>query len=87
MPVFHFKLTDTDSGESRSVSVAADSLEEAEATVLRQEQKKVDFFLGDADVKDLETKLKEGTLTGADKGRLFSHRQEAPYKIQKAKGE
>lgn len=84
-PIFRFKLTDTETGEFRIVSVAAASLEEAEATVLRQEQKKVNFFLDDNDVSDFEERLSQGTLTGRDKARLFSHKQEKPYKIQKAK--
>lgn len=85
MPVFHFLLKDSETGESRHVSVAAESKEEAEATILRQEQKKIDFYMSDAEAKELEKRLKDGTLTGRDKARLFSHQQEKPYTIQKAK--
>lgn len=84
-PVWHFRLTDSETGEFRNVSVAAATKEEAEQVILQHEQKKVNFQLGDDDVKDLEQKLKDGTLSGRDKGRLFSHRQEKPYKIEKAK--
>lgn len=84
-PVYHFKLTDSETGESRFVSVAANSLEEAEDVVLRQEAKKVGFNLDAGEVKDLEAKLKDGTLSGRDKARLFTHRQDKPYAIQKAK--
>lgn len=85
MPVYHFRLTDTETGAFRSVSVAADSKEEAEDVIYRQEMKKVNFFLPEETVKDLESKLKSGELTGRDKGRLLSHRQEKPMTVQKAK--
>jgi hypothetical protein len=85
MPVYHFRLTDTGTGEFRNVSVAAESKEEAEATILRQEQKKVDFHLDPSEAAAFEQRLKDGTLTGRDKARLFAHKQEKPYKIQKAK--
>jgi hypothetical protein len=87
MPVYHFRLTDTDTGEFRNVSVAADSKEEAEATIYRQEQKKVTFQADAQTLKELEQRLKEGTLSGRDKARLLAHRQEKPYVIQKAKGD
>lgn len=84
MPVFHFRLTDTNTGEFRNVSVAAATKEEAEETVLRQEAKKVNFQADPEEIKDLEAKLKNGTLSGREKARLFTHRQEKPYVIQKA---
>jgi hypothetical protein len=86
MPVYHFKLEDTVTGERRYVSVAADSKEEAEQTVLAHEAKKTNYQATDEEVKDLEAKLKAGTLSGRDKARLLTHRQEKPYKIQKEKG-
>lgn len=85
MPIFHLRLTDTKTGEFRNVSVSASSKEEAEAIVLRQEQKKVDFQLDPTEAKDFEKRLKEGTLTGRDKARIFAHQQDAPYKIQRSK--
>lgn len=85
MPVYHFRLTDTETGEFRNVSVAADSKEEAEETILRQESKKVGFFLDPAEAASLEKRLKDGTLSGRDKARLFSHNQEKAYSIDKAK--
>lgn len=85
MPVYHFRLTDTDTGEFRNVSVAADSKEEAEEVILRQEAKKVGSFLAPEEVSSLEERLKQGTLSGRDKARLLTHRQEKPYVIQKAK--
>ncbi|MDF2751666.1 MAG: hypothetical protein K0S82_48 [Gaiellaceae bacterium] len=85
MPVYHFRLTDTETGEFRNVSVAADSKEEAEETVMRQEMKKVNFEEDAVTVKDLEERMKSGTLSGRDKARLLAHRQEKPYSIAKAK--
>ena len=85
MPVYKFLLADTVTGERRHVSVAADSLEEAEATVLAHEAKKVNYQASDEEVKGLESKLKEGTLSGRDKARLLTHRQEKAYTIQKEK--
>lgn len=85
MPVYRFLLTDTVTGERRFVSVGAGSLEEAEATVLNHEAKKVNFQASDEEVKDLESKLKDGTLSGREKARLLTHRQEKAYKIQKGK--
>jgi hypothetical protein len=85
MPVYHFRLTDTETGEFRNVSVSAASKEEAEEVIYRQEMKKVNFQSNPDDVKDLESKLKSGTLSGREKARLFAHRQEKPYTVQKAK--
>lgn len=85
MPIYHFRLTDTETGEFRNVSVQANSKEEAEATVIGQELKKVNFALGAEDAQGLEKALKEGTLSGRDKARLLAHQQEKPYTIQKAK--
>lgn len=87
MPVYRYKLTDTDTGESRFVSVAADSKEEAEETIMRQELKKVYFQLEAESVKELEQRMKDGTLSGRDKARLFAHRQEKPYAFAKGKEE
>ncbi len=86
MPVYKFVLEDTVTGEKRFVSVAADSKEEAEQTILAQEAKKTAYQASPDEVKDLEAKLKAGTLTGRDKARLLIHRQEKPYTIAKAKG-
>jgi hypothetical protein len=85
MPVFKFRLTDTETGESRSVSVSADTKEEAEQVIYQQEMKKTLFSLDQGAVTDLEKKLKDGSLSGVEKARLFAHRQEKPYTIQKAK--
>ena len=87
MPVFHFRLTDTETGEFRNVSVSADSKEEAEAVIYAQEMKKVNFQTSPDELKDYETRLKDGSLSGRDKARLFAHRQEKPYSVQKAKEE
>lgn len=85
MPVFHFRLTDTETGEFRNVAVSADSKEEAEAVIYQQEMKKVNFQANPDELKDLEERLKKGSLSGRDRARLFAHRQEKPYSIQKAK--
>lgn len=85
MPVYKFRLTDTETGEFRNVSVAADTMEEAEQVLYRQEMKKVLFQQNPDIIKDLESKLKDGTLSGREKARLFAHRQEKPYAVQKAK--
>lgn len=87
MPVYHFRLTDTETGEFRNVSVAADSKEEAESVIYAQEMKKVNFQAGADEIKDLEAKLKTGTLSGREKARLFAHRQEKPYTVKKAEKE
>lgn len=85
MPVYHFRLTDTETGAFRNVSVAADSKEEAEQVIYRQEQKKVNYQASPEEVKSFEAKLKDGTLSGRDKAHLFAHRQEKAYTVQKAK--
>ena len=85
MPVYTFKTTHS-SGERRSGQVAADSKDEAEAILLAQEEGHVEFIIDPSEVKDLEQKLKEGTLSGRDKARLFSHRQDKPYKVEAVKG-
>lgn len=85
MPVYHFKLEDTVTGERRHVAVSANSKEEAEQVIYAQEMKKVNFSTDADDLKTLETKLKEGTLSGRDKARLHAHRQEKPYTVAKAK--
>lgn len=84
MPVYHFRLTDTETGEFRNVSVAADTKEEAEEIIYRQEMKKVNFFATPDELSDLESKLKNGTLSGREKARLQAHRQEKPYTVKKA---
>lgn len=83
MPIFRFKLEDTETGAFRIVSVAADSMEEAEETIYRQEMKKVNFSLPDNEYDALSALEEEGALRGRDKGKLFSHRQLAPYKTKK----
>ena len=86
MAVYKFHLKNDD-GEARHVSVSADSEEEAESVIQAQEAKKVAFVIGDpAELAGLEKRLKDGSLSGADKGRLLAHQQEKPYKIAKAKG-
>lgn len=87
MAVFRFRLKDSATGEQRFVSVAAESKEEAEATILRQENKKVAFNLDPTEAADFEKRLKEGTLTGRDKARLFSHQQDKAYKVVKGEEE
>lgn len=86
MPVYHFRLSDTETGESRSVSVSAASKEEAEEVIYNQEMKKVNFLANEDEIKDLEAKLKNGTLSGREKARLFAHQQEKPYTFKKATG-
>lgn len=83
--IIRLRLEDKASGEKRFVSVAADSAEEAAAIVEAQEQKKVSFVLSPEEAAGFEKRLKEGTLSGRDKARLFAHRQEKPYAIVKAK--
>lgn len=85
MAIYRFRLKDAASGERRIGSVSAESKEEAVAVLEAQEAKKVQFYLDAAGVADLEKKLKDGTLSGADKGKLFSHRQTAAYKIESVK--
>ena len=85
MPVYHFRLTDTETGEFRSVSVAADSKEEAEDVIYRQEMKKVNYQASPEEFKSFEQKLKDGTLSGRDKAHFHAHKQEKPYTVKKAK--
>lgn len=87
MPVYKFRLTDTETGEFRNVSVAADSKEEAEQVIYQQEMKKVRYEASAEQVKDFEQKLKDGTLSGRDKALLLAHRQEKPYTVKKAEKE
>lgn len=87
MPVYKFRLTDTETGEFRNVSIAAETKEEAEEVIYQRELKKVNFQTNDDEVKDLEAKLKAGSLSGREKARLLTHRQETPYKFQKAEKE
>lgn len=85
MPVFNFKLHDSSTGESRFVSVAADSKDEAEETIYRQEMKKVNFELPAEEYTAFQDRLKKGELTGREKAQLYAHRQTKPYAIQKGK--
>lgn len=85
MPVFHFRLTDTETGEFRSVSVAADSKDEAEEVIYRQEMKKVNYFASPEEFETFEKKLKDGTLSGRDKAHYYAHKQEKPYTVKKGK--
>jgi hypothetical protein len=85
MPTYHFLLTDTETGERRSVSVAADSKDEAEDVIYRQEAKKVNYQPDEDIIKEFEANLKAGTISPRDKAHLFAARQEKPYAIKKAK--
>ncbi len=85
MAIFRVRLKDS-SGEARIAAVSADSQDEANAIVEEQEAGHVAFVLDDVAVQDFEKKLKEGTLSGRDKARLFSHRQTRPYKVESVKG-
>lgn len=85
MTIYRFRLEDG-SGERRIVAASADSEAEAEVSVLQKEEKKVAFHLSADEVAEFEKRLKDGTLTGRDKARLFAHQQDKPYKIVKAKG-
>lgn len=84
MPIFRVRLEDRESGEFRSVAAAADSEAEAVASVESKELKHVNFLLDASEVADFEKRLRKGELTARDKARLFSHRQERPYKVMKA---
>lgn len=81
MALYRFRLKDSASGEVRVGTAAAESPDETEQILLTQEADTTAFTLQDVDVRDLERKLKEGSLSGRDKALLFSHRQAKPYKI------
>ena len=85
MPVYRYLLTDTETGERRVVSVAANSKDEAEEAIYRQEMKKVNYQAAPSELESFEKKLKDGTLSGRDKAHLLAHRQEKPYTFQKGK--
>lgn len=75
MPVYRFKLEDTESGEFRIVSVAAGSLEEAEEVIYRQEMKKVNFSLGEEDLANVTVVHKVSLnekLTSEEEDRLVA---------------
>lgn len=82
--IIRLKLKDAASGEARFVSAAADSEDEAVAIVEEQEAGHVGFVLDPAEAKELEKKMREGTLSGRDKARILSHQQDVPYKVVKA---
>ena len=69
MPVYHFRLTDTETGEFRNVSVAADSKEEAEDVIYRQEMKKVNF---QADVVEIKGGMMSPNIIKGAKGTLLT---------------
>lgn len=86
MPVYRYHLK-SDDGEARRGSVSAESEAEAERFLLAKEEQKVAFVVGDpAELAELEQRLKDGSLSGADKGKLLTHQQDKPYKIVKLKG-
>jgi hypothetical protein len=85
MPVFRFRLKDAGSGEFRNVAAAAESVDEAAAIIEASEAKKVAFELDAAEAADLSKRLKEGSLSGRDKARLFTHQQSKPYVMQTGK--
>ena len=81
MTVYRVKLHDKKASESRYSSVAADSKDEAIYICEQQEVGHVEFWLPGDEAKELEQHA--AYLKGRDKGRLLSHQQEKPYKIQK----
>jgi hypothetical protein len=83
MPVIRVRLEDP-SGEWRSAAVAADTQDEAVAVVEALEAKRTAFLIDPSEAKELERKLREGSLSGREKARLLTHRQERPYKVVKA---
>ena len=85
MPIFRFRLKDAGSGEERRVSQEAATVDEAAALIEAREAKKVAFEMDPDEAADFERRLKAGELTGRDKARLFTHRQDKPYAISKAK--
>jgi hypothetical protein len=85
MALYRFRLEDKASGERRIVTASDVSADAAEASVMAKEEKKVAYHLSPEEAAGLEERLKDGTLTGRDKARLFAHQQEKPYVIVKGK--
>jgi hypothetical protein len=83
MPVYRFRLEDSKSGEHRSGGVSAPDKDEAEGTLERRELMKVVYQLSPEEVASLDSKLKAGNLSAAERSRLLTHRQEQPYKLKK----
>lgn len=83
MTVYRVKLHDKKASESRFASVAADSKDEAVYICEQQEIGHVEFWLPGDEVSELE---KRELLSGREKARLQSHRQEKAYTIVSAKG-
>jgi hypothetical protein len=85
MAIIRLRLEDKPTSEFRAASVAAESVVEAVEIVEAQQQGHVGFAIDPSEALALEKKLREGTLTGREKGRLMSHRQDRPYKVMRAK--
>lgn len=84
--VIRVRLADKRSGEFRRANVAAASRDEAVAIVEAQEAGHVAWQLDADDALRLEQKLRTGELSGRERARLLSHRQERPYKVMKVEG-
>ena len=80
MPQFKFRV-DIPTGGFRNVSTVAESEDDAAAVVEAQEEKYARFELDPSQAKDFERRLRRGSLTAADRARIYAHRQEKPYKI------
>ena len=81
MTIYRVRLNDKVASESRHASVAAESKDEAVYICEQQELGHVEFWLPGDEVTELERKE---MLSGRDKARLLSHRQERPYVVTKA---
>ena len=86
MTIYRVKLHDKASSESRHSSVAADSKDEAIFICEQQEVGHVEFWLPGDEVSELEAKEAAKMLSGRDKARLQSHRQDKSYELVKAGG-
>lgn len=80
MPTFKFRV-DLPKGDFRNVSTAAADEDEAVQVVEAQEMKYAQFLLDPSRANEIERALRTGTLSPADKARIFAHHQDKPHKI------
>jgi len=80
MPKYKFRL-DLPKGEFRNVTTVAETEDEAVEIVEKQELKHANFLLDPSRAKEIERALRNGTLSAADKARIFAHHQDKPHKI------
>jgi hypothetical protein len=82
---YEVRLEDPDSDEFRVTTLEAEDSAAARERCQEMERRAVAYRLSDDEVKEAEAAERDGTLAGTQKGRLFVHRQEKPYKVVSVK--